>query len=48
MSMNYIHHPLGYIFYLAGRKGVFNVEVETKVDHVEDAMASQCGGQALI
>ncbi len=26
--------------YLTGRYGIFNVEVETKIDHVENAMPS--------
>lgn len=34
--------------YLTSRYGIFNVEVETKVDHVENAMPSKGGGQALI
>lgn len=34
--------------YLAGRNGVLDVEVEAEVDHVEDAVAPQRGGQALV
>ena len=34
--------------YRAGRNGILDIEVEAEVDHVEDSMPAQSGGQALV